>query len=354
MTTMNGTSPARARAASPYLLSLVLPLVTTAFFLVAEGRRWMGAGWLLTLLLIAVGDEVLPPLDPTAAPSKRSVAALAPVVAVVQVANVSLFVWTIGRSKGSPLDVALAVALMGIGGAFSSLIAAHELVHGKRWRWLGRLVLATALYDHFFTDHLRGHHRTAGTPADVLTARRDETFWAYAARSWRGEIARAWRIERERNAHRFWLRAFAANDVIRGIAIEVAILVVAFVVGGPSMAALVVAQAAVTHLLVAAINFVEHWGIVRTTPKGGPVAWDTRAPLSHYALLGLSFHADHHAHAARAFDRLVVHEESPKLPYGYFRLAGMVLTQSASVRRVLAAALEVRPATCAARRDISS
>src|SRR5262249_18830327 len=146
------------------------------------------------------------------------------------------------------------------------------------------------------------HHRTVGTAQDVLTARRDETFFRYLARSWPGEIRSAWRIAVRRSASGSRLRALAANEVVHGVAGELALLAVVVLYGGFVALASVIAQAMLAHLLVFAANFVEHWGIIRAGGKVGAAdAWDSTAPLSHYALLGLSFHADHHVLASRPF-----------------------------------------------------
>lgn len=97
-----------------------------------------------------------------------------------------------------------------------------------------------------------------------------------------------------------------------------------------------VAQAALAHVLIATVIFIEHWGIIREGGKVGAMdAWDCTAPLSHNALLGLSFHADHHVRASRSFDRLELHDESPKLPRGYFTMVGLVLLRSEEARRLL-------------------
>jgi hypothetical protein len=145
------------------------------------------------------------------------------------------------------------------------------------------------------------------------------------------------------HAKRSRFRALVSSEVVRGIVAEVAIVVVIGLYGGPVIVALAVAQAALAHLLVAAVNFIEHWGILRTGGKAGAThAWDAAAPLSHYALLGLSFHADHHARGAQPFDRLVLREASPKLPYGYFALVAAVLLRNAHLRRLLGAELSRR------------
>jgi alkane 1-monooxygenase len=332
------------RWAVPYLLSLVLPLMATAFFLVPIHRRWVALAWIVTLAAIAVTDELLPPVTGRRAPEGASFARVADGVVALQIVNFVLFAWRVSV-WGISVDTGLAVLLLGVGGAFSSMIAAHELIHRptRASRLLGRALLWTVVYDQFFIDHLRGHHRTVGTANDVLTARSDETFLGYLARSWPGELRSAWRIELRRSAGRGPFAALFRNDFLRGALAEAALLSIIAVLASPSVAAFVVIQAALAHLLVVAVNFIEHWGIVRVDRKvRAGDAWDSAAPLSHYALLGLSFHADHHVRASRAFDRLELHDESPRMPYGYFAMIGMVLFQNQRVRRLLGAELADR------------
>jgi alkane 1-monooxygenase len=335
MTTSIAQDLRRDRSKARYLASLALPLATTGFLLAPAHRGWVALGWLAGLVVIAISDEVLPPLTGRVSPDAWSLARLADAVALVQIANFALFAWRV-PSWGTSIDLGLAVVMVGVGSAFSSMIAAHELIHRRPGvaHVVGRALLATVLY--FFTDHLRGHHRNVGTPDDVLTARTDESFVRYLARSWPGEVRSAWNIEARR--HPWW-----RNEVVRGVVAEMILLAVVAGHGGVLGVGTVIGQAALAHLLVAAVNFVEHWGIVRDGARSGTSdAWDSSAALSHYALLGLSFHADHHVSAARSFDRLELREESPKLPYGYFKMVAMVLFRNDETRRLLARELARR------------
>ena len=49
----------------------------------------------------------------------------------------------------------------------------HELMHQKSRleRWLGDLLLASVLYSHFRSEHLRVHHLYVGTPRDPVTGK---------------------------------------------------------------------------------------------------------------------------------------------------------------------------------------
>ena len=71
-------------------------------------------------------------------------------------------------------------------------------------------------------------------------------------------------------------------------------------------------------------------------------AWDTDSWLTHYTLIGLSRHADHHAHAARPFERLRAVDESPKLPGGYYAMVGLAQMRNKRFRALMTAELRRR------------
>ena len=87
-------------------------------------------------------------------------------------------------------------------GAISGTIGinySHELMHQKPAieRWFGDLLLATVLYSHFRSEHLRVHHLYIGTPRDPVTARYNEGFHRFFPRvlvqchksAWKAEAA---------------------------------------------------------------------------------------------------------------------------------------------------------------------
>ena len=75
------------------------------------------------------------------------------------------------------LDTVTVVIVVGGSSGFS-IITAHELIHRreKPAQWLGRLMLSSVLYEHFYTEHLRGHHVRVGLPEDPATALYGETY----------------------------------------------------------------------------------------------------------------------------------------------------------------------------------
>jgi alkane 1-monooxygenase len=209
---------------------------------------------------------------------------------------------------------------MGATTATSAIIVAHELIHHRRRRFglLGRMLLWTTFYDHFYVEHLRGHHVRIATGRDEAAARADEPFWRFAWRSLPGELASAWRL--------------SPTQTAVGVAIEAVLLVLL----GPRL----LAQAAVAAVLITANNYLQHWGLGRHARRQSAAdAWDCDSALSHYALLGVSRHADHHLHAGRPYPALRPSPASPQLPHGYFRMVVLVLLRPRHARRLLAAAL---------------
>jgi alkane 1-monooxygenase len=222
-------------------------------------------------------------------------------------------------------DLLVAMMLVGAGSAYSAVIVAHELIHrrGAVRRLLGRALLWTALYDHFFVEHLRGHHVRVATAEDPTTARFDEPFWCYLVRAVPGELGSAWRLDR-----RSVTGGLLATGLLAGAALTL---------GGVESLALLFGQALLAQLLIGTVNYLEHWGLRRSDSRAqAHDSWDCDSFVSHFALFALTRHAGHHARASRPYFELELADESPKLPAGYLRMVALVLLRNATARRLLA------------------
>jgi alkane 1-monooxygenase len=58
--------------------------------------------------------------------------------------------------------------------------------------------MCTAMYEHFYTEHLRGHYVRVGTEADPATARHAESFVRFFIRTVSGQFRSAGRLEAKR------------------------------------------------------------------------------------------------------------------------------------------------------------
>src|SRR5262249_30982991 len=182
---------------------------------------------------------------------------------------------------------------------------------------LGRLLLAFVTYEHFATEHVRGHHPRLGTPEDPATARYGESLREFIRRTIPAQFKSAWHLEniRLRGASMKWLR----HRVLQGVILEVGIVIAYWIVFGPIAMVFFLVQSRSAVVLLETVNYIEHWGITRATRTVTPVdSWDTDNWFTLHTLVGLSRHADHHSQASRPYQKLRYFEESPKMPYGYY------------------------------------
>lgn len=102
-------------------------------------------------------------------------------------------------SAVKPKNTAQYIILSGVVGFFLSMTvsAGHELIH-KRDRLnktIGTFVFTKFFYSHFMDEHVQGHHRQLGTPADANTARKDEGIWHFILREiYMGQVS-SWQRE---------------------------------------------------------------------------------------------------------------------------------------------------------------
>lgn len=231
------------------------------------------------------------------------------------------------------IDMALVLGVVGGNSGFS-IITAHELIHRKKpWeRLLGRLLLCTVLYEHFYTEHLRGHHRRVGTEEDPATARFGETFPQFWRRTVPAQFRSAWALEARRLGQEdmsLFDRRMLRNNILHGIAVGWGLAFAVFLNFGLAALAAFLLQAFLAVRLLEVVNYFEHWGLQRKSPRIRPQdSWDTHSRFTYYGLIGLSRHADHHAYPARPYQQLRVWGEAPVLPTGYIGLVDMVLIKN--------------------------
>jgi alkane 1-monooxygenase len=257
-------------------------------------------------------------------------------------------VWMVAAHGFWRADTLTAFFMVGINSGYSGIVVGHELVHrkSKGFQLLGRLLLCTVMYEHFYTEHVRGHHARVGTPEDPATARFGETFHAFYRRTVPAQFRSAWRLERERlgtEGAPWWDPRWLRSRVLQGLLAEWGVAFAILAVAGPGAFVLYLGQALVAIRLLEAVNYFEHWGLVRRGRKPAPVdSWDTDSWFTLYTLVGLSRHADHHAFATRPYQQLRYWEESPKLPTGYFGMVDMVLFRNRRFRELMTQELQRR------------
>ena len=270
------------------------------------------------------------------------------VLAALQFASLALLVRMVTAHGFWRMDTLVGLLLVGVNSGYSAIVVAHELIHRAEWhrQQLGRLLLCTVLYEHFATEHIRGHHSRVGTPEDPATARFGETAIAFFARTVPAQFRSAWRLEKKRlgDEHMpWWDGRMLRSRLVHGIVIEWTVAVVILGWLGLGAFAVYFLQALSGVRLLEAVNYFEHYGLMRTIRKVQPIdSWDTDSWFTLYTLVGLSRHADHHAHASRPYQQLRDFEESPKLRHGYFGTVVWLLWDNAAFREAMAKELQQR------------
>jgi alkane 1-monooxygenase len=335
-----------ARVWALHCLSFVLPVTCLAYLLRGPHTGWWAFAWLLVIAGSVVVDMWSPAEErqPAATLGGWPFDAILYVLAALHLAIVALLVARVARYGFWTRDTFVALALVGINSGYSGIVVAHELIHRSQahLHFIGRVLLASVLYEHFSTEHLRGHHVRVGTPEDPATARFGESGTRFLVRTVPAQFRSAWRLECERlgDASMPLLDRMLRHRVLHGVIVEwtVAIAILATLGGGASAAYLI--QAAVAVRLLEAVNYFEHWGLTRHGRRVTALdSWDTGSRFTLYTLVGLSRHADHHTVSSRPYQQLRYFDDSPKLPYGYFGTVVFLLVRNGRFREVMTAEL---------------
>jgi alkane 1-monooxygenase len=265
----------------------------------------------------------------------------------VQLANVALLARLFSVQGFASFDFVLGVLIVGASSGYQ-IITAHELIHrtNKGEQLLGRALLCTVLYEHFFTEHVRGHHVRVGTPEDPATARFGESFQRFYFRTVPAQFRSAWKLEKKRLGDASmsnWDPRLLRSRVVHGLAVEWGLAFAILVFAGATAFAAFLLQALFASRLLEIVNYFEHWGLVRDGRRVRPMdSWDTHSWFTYYALIGLSRHADHHAWASRPYQQLRVWDDAPLLPSGYVGMIPLVVIKNRRFQALATAELRRR------------
>jgi alkane 1-monooxygenase len=223
------------------------------------------------------------------------------------------------ETVGVTLSMGIVMGTIGIN-------VAHELGHRSTWyeQLMSKILLTTTLYNHFFIEHNRGHHKWVGTPQDPATARLGESIYRFWPRSILGAYRNAWKLEKERLQKDGKAVFSIYNEMIWFQIANLAYLGLVWFFFGWAGLAFALAAAAIGILLLETVNYIEHYGLSRrklpsgfyekTSPRH---SWNSNHELGRIFLYELTRHSDHHYKATRKYQVLRHFDESPQLPLGY-------------------------------------
>ena len=215
-------------------------------------------------------------------------------------------------------------------------IVGHELVHRRSvWeRRFGEFLLASVTYPHYATEHVYIHHPLVGTPADLGSAPKRQSFWEYFPRDVANNLVVAWRFEHDRLARRHLPVWHYTNPFWRYSFLVVAWYALGYWIGGTwgILAFLLFSFSAVISMKT--INYVQHYGLRRIRLANGrferPLpqhSWSSDYRFFNWIYYNVQRHADHHAAASRPYP-LLQHwgkDSSPQLPGTYGKMASLAM-----------------------------
>jgi hypothetical protein len=177
----------------------------------------------------------------------------------------------------------------------STLVIGHALIHdsSRFHRGIGQALFSLINYPDFPMIHVHEHHRHVATDEDCQSAARNETFYAFFVRGFVGELACAWRPAQRR-------RAIALSLV------QLALLAVAWKLGGLRALAIYVLTTFLARAVIALVNYVQHYGLRRVPGQKPHIdhSWDLPHKSTSWFYFNAGFHADHHVKAVLAPDEV--------------------------------------------------
>ena len=244
---------------------------------------------------------------------------------------ISAYLWA-GTELGIVDKCGLAATVGVVSGI--GINAAHELGHRveKHERWLAKVALAQSGYGHFFVEHNRGHHVRVATPEDPASSRLGESLYTFLIRSINGGFISAWRLEKDRLARRGRRTFDIRNNILQTWAMSAALFGTLVVIFGIGITPYLVLQAVIAFILLETVNYVEHYGLLRSQLPNGRYertaprhSWNSDRLVTNVFLFHLQRHSDHHANPGRRYQTLRSADEAPQLPAGYATMVVLAL-----------------------------
>ena len=339
-------NPERLQRIEPSILTalphclplLILPLIVLATI--------FGGWWLVPPLVfmsvVGLLDRALgidgSSMDPVNTPERRLIWHNLPVWtwAFLWPPTLILGMWQVLVSSEFAIwEDALLVIILMIE-AQTVFIVGHELVH-RRTSWerrVGEFLLAVASYPQYATEHVYIHHAMVGTPHDVGSAPKGESFWQYFPKEVASNLTNSWKVCRERLARRR-LPAWHYSNPFWRYGLAVAFWYgLAFWMGGVWAVPVFALLGMCCVFSMKLSNYFQHYGLRRIMLPNGRWekvmprhSWSADWKFSNWMFFNMQRHADHHAMASRHYPLLQVRgsDESPELPGTYADMMNIVV-----------------------------
>ena len=224
------------------------------------------------------------------------------------------------------------VMSMGVVGGIIAINVGHELIHKSTQleKVTGGLLYSLVSYAGFIVEHVYGHHVHVSTPEDASSSRYKQSLYNFLPKAYVGNFTNAWKIQKKRLNKKGLGLLSSKNELIwynLASVIAACLMGLFFTLLGSEFllgVGFFLAQSFIAFTLLEIINYIEHYGLHREKLSNGNYqrvniehSWNSNYLLTNMFLFQLQRHSDHHAFAARRYQVLRHHEQSPQLPFGY-------------------------------------
>lgn len=244
----------------------------------------------------------------------------------LQIAFLIFFFYSIQEENLTTSELIGRIFGMGIMCGVLGINVGHELGHRTHRfdEFIGEMLLLTSLNTHFLPYHNGGHHYNVATPKDAATARKNEVVFVFWIRSHFTSYLQAWTVEynRLKNSNRPWFHY--QNRMIIYTLCNALLLGLIFFFFGKFVVIAFVLAAISGILLLETVNYIEHYGLLRTKNEQGRYervkrkhSWNSDHQIGQVLLFNLSRHSDHHYNGSKHYQLLKSLPESPQMPTGY-------------------------------------
>lgn len=224
------------------------------------------------------------------------------------------------------------VLSMGVVGGIIAINVSHELIHKntKLEQISGGLLVSLVSYATFKIEHIYGHHVNVSTPEDASSSRYNQSLYEFLPNAYWHNFLNALKLQKARLAKKGHGMLSVHNELIWyylfSVLFSFAVGAVFTLMGSEFIygVGFFFAQSFIAFTLLEIINYIEHYGLHRRKMANGKYervtpehSWNSNYFLTNMFLFQLQRHSDHHAYAARRYQVLRHHEDSPQLPFGY-------------------------------------
>jgi len=252
-------------------------------------------------------------------------------VVVFQFVALWLFLNSIMQNELTLSDTIGRTIAMGLLCGIFGINVAHELGHRVNFieQLFAKSLLLTSLYMHFFIEHNKGHHKHVATPQDPSTAKLNQSLYRFWLQTLPGTYLSAWHIAIADAKKKNKIFPEVNNEMFLFQLIQLVFVLLVFYLFSWKAVLCFMMAAFIGGLLLEAVNYIEHYGLLRKANDSGNYervlpahSWNSDHIFGRLLLFELSRHSDHHYLASRKYQILRSMDQAPQMPTGY---PGMIL-----------------------------